>query len=173
MKDKNHTLSGKNRLNAVTVPEKRNSAGFTLIEILVAVVIIGALFTIIMTSINPGAYLARGRNTVRWSNITTILNAVGTRMADNKGIFETGCTAGAIPAVSAKMATGAGNYDIAPCLVPTYLPNMPYDPKASGAHYTSNSDYDTGYNIIQDATTKRITVNAPAAELEGSISITR
>ncbi len=152
---------------------RKNSVGFTLIEILIAVVIIAVLLIVMMSSVNPGTYLSRGRNTVRWSNITTILNAVGTRMADNKGVFETGCAAGAIPTVSGKMATGAGNYDIAQCLVPTYLPNMPYDPNAAGAHYTSNADYDTGYNIIQNAITKRITVNAPKAELGETISITR
>jgi len=154
-------------------PRSKSGAGFTLIEVLITVTIIVILSVVSITLLNPNAYLAKGRDMQRKSQLLTILNAVGQRAADNKGIFETGCAAGAIPAVSAKMATGAGNYDIAPCLVPTYLPNMPYDPKASGAHYTSNSDYDTGYNIIQDATTKRITVNAPAAELEGSISITR
>jgi len=146
--------------------------GFTLIEVLVTVAIIVALSSVVILSINPGEYLAKGRDSQRKGDLLTILNAVGQRIADNKGIFETGCAAGAIPATATKIAVGAGNYDAGPCLVPTYFPSMPYDVKASGAHWTSTADYDTGYNIVKNATTGRVTVNAPSAELE-TISYTR
>ena len=71
------------------------------------------------------------------------------------------------------MAPGVGNYDIAPCLVPTYLLALPFDPATSGAHYVSNSDYDTGYFIVQNSSTGQITLSAPAAELKKTISVTR
>lgn len=150
----------------------QTKSGFTFIEVLVTVAIIVALSAIVIVSVNPGEYLAKGRDTQRKGNLVTILNAVGQRIADNKGVFETGCAAGAIPAIAIKMAVGVGNYDIGPCLVSAYLPDMPFDPKASGAHWTSTADYDTGYTIIKDATTGRITVAAPGAELE-TINYTR
>lgn len=153
---------------------KRNKSltGFTLIEMLVTMAVILALSGIVLVAVNPIEFLAKGRDSQRKGNLLTTLNAVGQRITDNKGIFETGCTAGVIPVVTTKMAVGGGNYDIGPCLVPTYLPSMPFDSRASGAHWISATDYDTGYTIIKDAATGRVTVSAPSAELE-TISYTR
>ena len=149
-----------------------NRGAFTFIEVLITVAIIAVLSGVVLVSINPGEFLAKGRDTQRKGHLVTILNSVGQRIADNKGIFETDCAAGAIPTTATKMAVGGGNYDVGPCLVPAYLSDMPFDPKASGAHWTSTADYDTGYTIKKDATTGRITVAAPSAELE-TISYTR
>jgi len=137
--------------------------GFTLIELLVVIGIIAVLAAVVIIAINPARQFAQARNTQRWSNVNAILNAVGQRLADNKGVFETGCAAGAIPATSTAMSNAG--YDIAPCLVPTYISVLPFDPTATGAHYTSNTDYSTGYTIYKDATTGRIIVSAPSTEI--------
>lgn len=152
---------------------KKGQQGFTLIELLVVIGIIAILAAVVIVALNPARQFAQARNSQRESNVRAILDAVGQRMADYRGVFETGCAAGAIPTSSTKMAVGAGNYDIAPCLVPDYLPQMVFDPSAPGAHWTSVTDYDTGYNIMRDAATGRITVSAPAAELGVTIAITR
>ena len=106
-------------------------------------------------------------------NVNTILNAVGQRMADNQGVFERNCSAGPVPTSTTRIATGAGNYDLGPCVIPDYISTLPVDPGGNGAHFLSVTDYDTGYDIIKDETSARITISAPFAELSSTIAITR
>ncbi len=145
--------------------KKLSPKGFTLIELLVVIGIIAVLAAVVIIAINPARQFAQSRNTQRWSNVNTLLNAVGQRLADNKGVFETNCAAGAIPTSAVTMRSTAGGYDIAPCVIPTYISTLPFDPSVTGAHYTSNVDYDTGYTIMKDATTGRIIVSAPGTEV--------
>lgn len=162
--------------------KKLKQNGFTLIEILLVMGIIAILATIVIVAINPSRQFAQARNSQRVSNVNTILNAIGQNIADNRGVFA--CAgAGAIPqtATVIKSVTGGGGggagFDIAACLSPTYVSSIPVDPSAPNAHFTSNTDYDTEYSIIQDPVTKRVTVSAPFAldvgELAQTISVTR
>ena len=149
-----------------------NTEGFTLIEVLVVIGIIAVLAAVVLVAINPARQFAQARNSQRTSNVEAILNAIGQNIADNKGVFT--CAA-PLPTTAATIMENPGGYDIAPCLVPNYLPAMPSDPSANGAKYVDNSTYNTQYQVIQDTLTKRITVSVPAAnqELGQVISITR
>jgi prepilin-type N-terminal cleavage/methylation domain-containing protein len=140
---------------------------FTLLEILLVIGIIALLAAALIIAINPGRQFAKTRNTQRWSDVNAILSAVIQNMSDNKGKFN--CAAGDIPATPTEMAS-TGGYNIAPCLVPTYLPSMPYDP--STGYYNSSTDYNSKYTISKSAD-GRITVSAPDAELGETISTTR
>jgi hypothetical protein len=66
-------------------------------------------------------------------------------------------------------------YDIAPCIIPTYIATLPFDPNGAsqGFGYVDTTNYNTGYTVQRDATTGRVTVAAPQAELGVTISITR
>ena len=146
--------------------------GFTLIEILVSITLFAILVAIAVVISNPQGQFARARNQQRELHLSAIMNAVRQNIADTvNGSFT--CGAGVIPAASTTMAVGGGNYDIAACLVPTYLPTMPADPNVSGAHYTSNADYDTGYKISRNASSGQVTLWASGAELSKVITITR
>ena len=147
--------------------------GFTYIELIIVIGIFIILASIAIVNLNPDNQFAQARNTQRASHINTIILAVTQRNADHQGVFEENCSAGAIPASATKMANGAGNYDIASCLVPIYLPSMSFDPSAADAHYTNSTDYDTGYFIQKAASAGRVTITAPSAELGQVISVTQ
>ncbi|PIR88660.1 MAG: hypothetical protein COU09_01040 [Candidatus Harrisonbacteria bacterium CG10_big_fil_rev_8_21_14_0_10_44_23] len=89
-------------------------------------------------------------------------------MVDNTGVWT--CASGALPATSTVISTST--YDIADCLVPLYLPQLPVDPTAGV--WTDATDYNTGYTVYQEGgLTGRVTVAAPAAELDETITVTR
>ncbi len=151
--------------------EKRlNQKGFTLIEILVVIGIIAILAAVIIIAINPARQFAQARNSQRTSNVNSLINAVGQYMADNKGNLSCFATAG-LDAADKEVSSTALN--IRSCIVPNYMSEIPVDPKDGTAYNSATGAYNTKYTMSQDATTKRITVKAPSAELGETIQITR
>lgn len=146
----------------------KNRKGFTLVEVLLVIVIIAILAAIVIIAINPGRQISQANNTQRQSDVTSILNAVNEYAIDNRGTFSS-----AITGTATVVGSGAGQIDICTDLVPTYIAAMPFDPTATGAGYTDCTTYDTGYTVVKDATTGRITVAAPSAELSETISVTK
>jgi len=144
--------------------------GFTLIEVLVVIGILGILAGVVLVAVNPGRQFKQAHDTQRTSNVNAILNAIGQNIVDNKGQFKCGTNVTAIPAAATVMES-VGGFDAAPCLVPTYVATMPIDPTATGAHFTDTTDYNTAYSVLQDVN-GRITVSA-TGEITNPISMTR
>src|SRR3989338_8575929 len=109
----------------------QDQKGFTLIEILVVIGIIAVLAAIVLIAINPARQFAQTRDTQRWSNLNAILNAIGQRIADNRGTFAGGTCPTLPSAAETICSTGtgcpAGSIELS-CLVPSYLPDFPTDP---------------------------------------------
>ena len=153
---------------------KKSGAGFTLIEILVVIGIIAILAAIVIIAINPARQFAQARNSQRVSNANAILNAIGQNIADHKGVFT--CAAGALPLVPTNIAK-AGGYDLRPCVVNTYMPEITIDPNTGTNTCVDGAtpgdcaagSYDTKYEVSQNAE-GRVTVDTPQSQLEHQIS---
>lgn len=143
--------------------EARYTNGFTLIEVLVVIALIGFLAAITIIAINPAQNFRDARNTQRRSDVTQILNAI-TQYTTQQGNTLAGL--GTIPTCPTleDIGTGVGNLNLATGLVPNYIVAIPTDPNGGTAS-------DTLYDICQTAG-GRVTVSAPGAE-SVTISVSR
>lgn len=144
---------------------KKRRKGLTLVELLVAIGALTIIFVIALILINPAKRFSQANNTKRRNDVNTILNAVNQYMADNNGTVPS-----AITGSLKNIGSGGTDADLCSLLVPTYVAEMPADPKTGT--YTSCSSYDAQYSISTSAGS-RITVTAPDAELSVTITLTR
>ncbi len=151
--------------------------GFTLIEILVVIGMIAILASIVLIAINPLRQFAQARNAQRESDVNAILNAIGERIAEQKGVFtDAGNCNIPLPTGPTASDIGTSGYDLRKCIVPTFISEIPVDPVSGTNTCTSTTcnvsageSYFTGYTIQQDSLSGRITICAPGAA-ESAIS---
>ena len=158
-------------MNSQRYKLQKLSSGFTLIELLVVIGILAVLLAITLIAINPAKQFAQANNTKRRSDVNAILNAINQYMADNKGsIPPTNIT-------TTEQEISSGAADICAVLVPAYIAALPVDPQLNNGNPISQSGcagtYNTNYRVVQSATSSRITVRAPGAELGDTIQVTR
>lgn len=136
--------------------------GFTLIEVLVVIGMLAILSTVVLVAVNPLRQFAQARNSEREAHVNTLLNAVGQRIADNRGVFEgPGCDPLPYPAETIA-STG---FDLRSCLVTDYLSEIPLDPTLGTNDCVDEACTEGGYmatySIERSPATNRITICAP------------
>jgi len=130
--------------------QKELREGFTLVELLLAIAIIGVLAAIVVTAINPGKQLADARDAQRRSDVNAIANGVWQYQIDHDGDLPCDANGNCLdesPRMVGTIDRGCDGAVVCPTaasvsescfdpvgLVGTYLPAMPVDPRyGSGA----------------------------------------
>ncbi len=151
----------------------KTQQGFTLIELLVVIGVLAVLLAIVLIAINPARQFAQANNTKRRSDVNAILNAIDQYAADNNGALPSTLTSTDITSTTAEISSTQQN--ICTLLVTKYLAALPVDPLTNNGTPVTNctSTYDTGYKAAKSTSDNRVTVSAPAAELQQTISVTR
>ncbi len=140
--------------------------GFTLIELLLVIGIIAILAAIVIVAINPTKQLGDARNAQRRSDVNTILNAVYQYSLDNNGNVPSSITTSVTPICKSTFGTDCAGLINLNVLTGSYIVAIPADPQSSTAQSTN-------YTIMKNTSTSRITVAAPGAEQNATISVTR
>jgi prepilin-type N-terminal cleavage/methylation domain-containing protein len=103
---------------------KKQKKGFTLLEILLVVALIGILASIVLVAINPARQLQSARNTVRLDDITKINQALENYFVTNRS-YPTGITTSYKDICPVGVTTNCVNLS---ALAPDYIAAIPKDP---------------------------------------------
>ncbi|MFI5265216.1 MAG: type II secretion system protein [Candidatus Levyibacteriota bacterium] len=115
--------------------KKERSIGFTLIELIVVIAVIGILGVVLITILNPAAQIRKSRDSVRKTALKQIQSALEQYFNDTGGYPTTSCFSG----TAGCWTVGAGSFLGASAA--TYMPSLPQDPIQSGADCTTSSSY--------------------------------
>lgn len=147
--------------------------GYSLIEILLVIAIIGILSSILVVAINPARQFAKARDTERETDLIAILSAVTQYSAEHSGALpdtDGDPDTSNFPTALTCIGTDPGCFDLAGAgdageeMVPVYMSAIPTDPQIG-------DDGDTGYSIYVDVNDRLVA--EVESETKGTISITQ
>jgi prepilin-type N-terminal cleavage/methylation domain-containing protein len=160
-----------------------NKKGFTLIELLIVIAIIAIIAAVIFVALDPLKRFQDSRDSTRWQEVTTILEAIQVDQVDNGGGYITSvlnANVGSVYMISdGANAVGCDDYNtycdtdvsgdsycvnLSGLVTEGYMGDVPVSPDGDG---TWSENY-TGYTL-QKSSTGTITIRA--CESEGATEI--
>ncbi len=155
-----------------------NKSGFTLIELLIVIAVIAIIAAIIFVTLDPLTRFREARDSRRWAEASSILNAIKVDQVDNGGSYiaaVAGTTAGEVYMITdGVVATGCDDQNancdtavsddtncvnLAGLVTEGYIGDVPISPNGAGTWTAST----TGYTLQRD-TSGIITVRACEGE---------
>ncbi|MEI7719735.1 MAG: type II secretion system protein [bacterium] len=144
--------------------DTRGEAGFSIIELLIVVTIIGILVATLLVATN--SVRTQGRDAQRNTDLGNILNAFYQYALDNQNQLPATITTTPTNICKTGAASCAGLIGLSVLTTnQTYLPTLPIDP-------LSTSTNDTKYTISKNAN-NRVTLSAPNVEGTTTMSLTK
>lgn len=131
-----------NQKNIFNYKTRKNCKGFSLVELLIVIAVVGVLSTIIIIAINPVTMLRRARDAQRKSDLRQIASALERYYVD-KGRYppyrnQSGCSPAGWGSRSSSSFCGGDQWLTADPDFSYYLPKVPKDPINQGTYAEDN-----------------------------------
>ena len=137
---------------------KMQKKGFTLLEILLTITLIGILASIVLVVINPNRQLSQSRDLNRQKDIAEIQQAVELYAVRNSGEYPAGIPTGSYKDICPEGEVTEECVDLS-ILVPNYLSSIPTDPSGSNYKIGINTTNNTVSVWSDNAEQREIGVN--------------